>query len=401
MPSAGNRVLIIVQNLPVPFDRRVWLEATTLTKAGYDVTVICPKLKGFNRSYERLEGVSIYRYAMPFDPSTKLGFVAEFAWAWLRTALLSVRVTLLGGGFDIIHACNPPETYWALARLWRLGGKRFLFDHHDLSPEMYSAKFDGEAGLIHRALLMMERATFSTADVVITTNESHKAIAVERGSMDPEDVFVVRSGPDLARFSRFDPDPAWRGEAKHAIAYLGDISAQDGVAGLMEALHVIKHEMYRDDVHCVVIGGGSALDDVKAVAAREGVADICTFTGIVSDEDLCRILSSVDIGVDPVPKNDWSDKSTMNKIVEYMYFGLPVVSFDLAEAMYSAGDAGVYATENSPLGLATVIVDLLDDPDRREAMGELGRRRLEDELAWQHSVPPLLSAYEAVRQSQD
>jgi len=401
MPSAGKRVLIIVQNLPVPFDRRVWLEATTLAQAGYDVTVICPKLKGYNRSYERLEGVVIYRYAMPFDPSTKLGFVAEFALAWLRTALLSIRVSLLGRGFDVIHACNPPETYWLLARLWRLAGKRFLFDHHDLSPEMYAAKFGSDAGVVQRALLFLERATFASADVVITTNESHKSIAVERGRMASEDVFIVRSGPDLARFSRYEPDPVWHNERKHAIAYLGDISEQDGVTGLMEALHVIRHEMHRDDVQCVVVGGGSALEDVKAAAKRLDVAEFCIFTGVVSDEDLCRILSSVDMGVDPVPKNAWSDKSTMNKIVEYMYFGLPVVSFDLAEAMYSAGAAGAYATRNSPRRLATTIVDLLDDPERRAQMGAFGQRRLENELAWQHSIGPLLAAYDAVRVGQD
>ena len=396
MRSAGRRVLIIVQNLPVPFDRRVWLEATSLTAAGYDVSVICPKLKGYNRSFERLEGVDIYRYAMPFDPTSKIGFVMEFAWAWLRTALLSLRVAWLGRGFDVIHACNPPETYWVLARLWSVAGKPFLFDHHDLSPEMYAAKFGSSGGAVHRALMFMERETFRTAHVVITTNQSHKRLAVERGGMDPDAVFVVRSGPDLARFDRYDPDPVWRNGRKHAIAYLGDISAQDGVTGLMEAMQVIKHELHRDDVQCVVIGGGSALDEVKAASRDLAVDDMVTFTGVVSDEDLCRILSSVDVGVDPVPRNDWSDKSTMNKIVEYMYFGLPVVAFDLTEARYSAERAGAFAAEHTPASLAETIIDVLDDDDRRADMGEFGMRRLEEELAWQHSIGPLLAAYERV-----
>lgn len=392
MGSRGRRVLIVVQNLPVPFDRRVWLEATTLQQNGYQVSVICPKLKGFNKSRETLENVDIYRYRLPIDPNSKIGFVAEFLWAWVATSLLSLRVAWRGRGFDVIHACNPPETYWLLGRLWRLGGKKFIFDHHDLSPEMYQAKFGGNDGTILRILRWLERRSFKAASVAIATNESHKRIAVERGGMDPADVFVVRSGPDLKRFTRYPRDDSWAKSKKHVIAYLGDISAQDGVDGLIRVVRLLK-EM-RDDFHTVVIGGGSAWENVKRYAAAEGVDDLFTFTGVVSDDDLCRILSSVTIAVDTVPKNPWSDKSTMNKIVEYMYFGLPVVAYDLAETIESAEDAMVAVAAGNEHDFAESISTLLDDEGARDRMSATGSERLTTRLSWGHSAPVLLEAYE-------
>jgi glycosyltransferase involved in cell wall biosynthesis len=397
MASAGRprRVLIIVQNLPVPFDRRVWLEATTLTRAGYVVSVICPKMKGFNLSFERVEGVDIYRYVMPFDPESKVGFIAENLWALVRAFLLSFRVAWRGRGFDVIHACNPPETYWVLGLFWRAFGTRFLFDHHDLSPELFRVKFGGkEGGILHSALLLLEKLTFKTADVSIATNGSHKRIAIERGGMAPERVFIVRSGPDLGRFRAFPPDPAWKRGKDYLIAFLGEMGEQDGLGILIDALVRLKEA--RTDFHCVLIGGGTQRLAIMADAEKKGVADLCTFTGVVSDEDLCRILSSADVGVDPVPLNDWSDKSTMNKVMEYMYFGLPVVAFDLAEARVSAQDAAVYAASGSAESLAGHISDLLDDSDRRVRLSEIGGRRLREELAWEHSAPHLLAAYECL-----
>jgi glycosyltransferase involved in cell wall biosynthesis len=397
MASAGraHRVLVIVQNLPVPFDRRVWLEATTLARAGYQVSVICPKLKGFNASFESIEGVDIYRYAMPLDPKGRLGFVVENLLALLRTFLLTFRVAWRGRGFDVIHACNPPETYWTVGLFWRLFGKRFLFDHHDLSPELFSVKFGGaEGGLLHKVLLLLEKITFKVADVSIATNGSHQRIAIERGGMAPERVFIVRSGPDLGRFCLYPPDPVWKQGKDFLIAFLGEMGDQDGLGILIEALARLKG--VRTDFHCVLIGGGTYRSAIMAEAEKVGVADLCTFTGVVSDDDLCRILSSADVGVDPVPLNDWSDRSTMNKIMEYMFFGLPVVAFDLAETRVSAQDAGVYAAPSSAESLAGRISDLLDDPDRRARLSEIGRRRLREELAWEHSAPHLLAAYECL-----
>ncbi|MFZ5790045.1 MAG: glycosyltransferase family 4 protein [Pseudomonadota bacterium] len=397
MASAGKRrVLIIVQNLPVPFDRRVWLEATTLTRAGYAVSVICPKAKGFNESFERLEGVDIHRYGLPIDAKGAFGFAAEFLWCFLRTAMKSLRVALFGRGFDVIHACNPPETYWLLALLWRPFGKRFLFDHHDLSPEMYAAKFDRRGGAMYRGLLFLERMTFALADLVITTNESHKRIAVERGGVPPERVYVVRSGPDLSRFRRYEPDPAWRQGKRYLLVYLGEICKQDGVDYLLRALRILRDRIGRRDVHAAFVGGGPHQPAIKAYAQEIGLADMTTFTGRVSDEDLCRILSSADIGIDPDPKNDWSDKSTMNKIMEYMYFGLPIVAFDLKETRFSAQDAAVYAEPNLEAAMAARIHELLEDEPKRRRMAEFGQRRLREALAWEHSAPALLSAYEEI-----
>jgi glycosyltransferase involved in cell wall biosynthesis len=399
MASAGRprRVLIVVQNLPVPFDRRVWLEATTLARAGYRVSVICPKAKGFNRSFEEFEDVHIYRYRLPVDAQGALGFVVEFLWCFVRTAMKAVRVAVTGRGFDVLHVCNPPETYWPLARFWKRLGRRFLFDHHDLSPEMFQAKFDkfdSKSGPTLAALRYLERKTFETADLVVTTNESHKRIAIERGGMAPEDVYVVRSGPDLERLTVYPPDPAWHNGKRHLLVYLGEICKQDGVDHLIRALKLLRDQLGRDDVHCVLVGGGPHQPSIKAYASEIGIADLCTFTGRVSDDDLCRILSSADLGVDPDPRNDWSDKSTMNKIMEYLYFGLPVVGYDLTENRVSAGPAALFATPNREPDLANRIVELLDDPARRQEMGQLGRERVRSVLAWEHSAPVLLAAYD-------
>jgi glycosyltransferase involved in cell wall biosynthesis len=398
MASAGNgrRVLIIVQNLPVPFDRRVWLEATSLTKAGYSVSVICPKAKGFVKSYERLEGVDIYRYGLPIDAKGALGFVMEFAWCFLRTFMKSVRVAVAGRGFDVIHACNPPETFWLLGGFWRLFGKRFLFDHHDLSPEMYAAKFGRESGLMYRGLLFLEHMTFRTADVVITTNESHKRIAQQRGGLAEEDIYIVRSGPDLDRFRVYEPDPAWKRGKAYLLVYLGEMCKQDGVDHLVRAVALLRDELGHDDVQAVFVGGGPEQPLIKAYADEAGVGELCTFTGRVSDEDLCRILSSADIAVDPDPKSDWSDKSTMNKIMEYMFFGLPIVAYDLTEHRVSAQDAAVYAEPNVERALAEAVSGLLRAPAKRKEMSEYGASRVREKLVWQHSVPSLLAAYDAV-----
>jgi glycosyltransferase involved in cell wall biosynthesis len=386
--------LIIVQNLPVPFDRRVWLEATTLAEAGYLVSVICPKAKGYSASFEALEDVHIYRYGLPVEAQGAAGFVVEFLWCFLRTTMKTLRVALRGRGFDVVHICNPPETYWPLARFCKLFGRRFLFDHHDLSPEMYQAKFGTSGGPALAGLRWLEHQTFRSADLIVTTNESHKRVAVERGGVSPRDVYVVRSGPDLARLRRYAPDSAWRYGRRHLLVYLGEICKQDGVEHLVRAVKLLRDDLGRDDVHCVVVGGGPHQAAVKAYAEQIGVAGLCTFTGRVSDEELCRILSSADVGVDPDPRNDWSDRSTMNKIMEYMFFGLPVVGYELTENRVSAGEAALFATPNQERELARRIAELLDDPARREQMGQAGRDRVRRVLSWEHSAPVLLAAYD-------
>ena len=392
MRDGQRRVLIVVENLPVPFDRRVWLEATTLARNGYRVSVICPKAKGFNRTHEVIEDVDVFRYPIPFEARGAIGFAAEFAWCFAMTALLSLWVQLRGRGFDILHACNPPDTFWLLGRFWQLFGRHYVFDHHDLCPEMFAVKFGRADGWLHRGLLWLERQSFRAADIVITTNQSHKAIAVARGGRAPQDVVVVRSGPDLARFRRFPPSASYGSGQPHLLVYLGEICEQDGVDHMVRALKHLRAG--RTDFHAVFVGGGPHQQAIKAFAEAEGVLDYAHFTGRVSDEELCRILSSATLGIDPDPKNTWSDKSTMNKVIEYMFFGLPVVAYDLHETRVSAADAGLYAEPNDEMALAAAIGHLLDDPARRAAMGEAGAGRVQDVLAWNHSVAPLLDAYD-------
>jgi len=398
MPASPHqrRVLYVLQNLPVPFDRRAWLQASTLAKNGYEVSVICPKARGFNLSRERREDVEIYRYWSPIEAQAKLAFIAEFIWCFAATFLLSLRIGFFGRGFDILHVCNPPETYWPMAWFWRLFGKSFIWDHRDLSPELAEAKWGRSDGLVMRGLLLFERLTFRAANVVIATNESYKKIAVERGGKSPGDVYIVRSAPALSRFRVFEPDPAWKRGKRHLALYLGEICEQDGVEHLVRAVKSLRDRLGRDDFHCILVGGGPHQPAVVAAAEAEGVADLCTFTGTISDDDkLCRILSSADVAIEPVPKNGWSDRSTANKIVEYMFFSLPIVSSDLTEARVSAGDSALYVTSGDADAMAEGIAMLFDDPERRRAMGEFGRARLHGALAFEFSVPPLLAAYDA------
>ncbi len=393
--AGARRVLIIVQNLPVPFDRRVWLEATTLAQVGYCVSVICPKMKGLNAGRETIEGIDIYRYPLPIEARGTVGFIAEFGWCFAMTAFLTFRVALFGRGFDVLHACNPPETYWPLGLFWRLFGKTFVFDHHDLSPEMFAAKFEcGEGGVLFKALLFLERMTFRAAQVVITTNESHKALALSRGGKRDGEVYVVRSGPDLARFQVRERSAEWSRGKAFLVAYLGEICKQDGVDHLVRAMRILRDELGRHDVQCVFMGGGPHQPTVARYAEESGIADCCTFLGRVSDETLCEVLSSADIGVDPDPKNAWSDKSTMNKVMEYMFFGLPVLAYDLHETRISAGEAGLYVEANSEASLARGIARLLDNPAARGRMSRAGVARVRGALAWSYSISPLLAAYD-------
>ena len=394
MTAAKRRVLIIVQNLPVPFDRRVWLEATSLTANGYQVSVICPKAKGFNESFEVLEDVEIYRYTLPIDAKGAAGFAAEFVWCFVASAWLSLRVAVTGRGFDVLHVCNPPETFWPLGLFWRAFGKVFLFDHHDLSPEMYAVKFGQSAGFLYKALVWLERMTFRSAELVITTNESHRDVAMQRGGKRPEDVFVVRSGPDLGRFRIHERSQEWHQGKRFLLAYLGEICVQDGVDYLLRALIQLRDRLGRTDFHCLVIGGGPHQPSIKMMAADMGLDAEVTFAGRVSDDMLCRMLSSADLGIDPGPSNPWSDRSTMNKVIEYMYFGLPVVAFDLHETRVSAGDAGLYAAANAEAALADTIDGLLNDDARRAEMSERAHKRVHRQLAWNYSVPVLLAAYD-------
>ncbi len=394
MTSPQRRVLYVLQGLPVPFDRRAWLHATTLARNGYAVSFICPKGRGFDRAREELEGVDIYRYWRPVEGEGKLAFIAESLWCFCATFLLSLRVASLGRGFDILHVCNPPEIYWPIAWFWRAFGKVFIWDHRDLSPELAAAKFGAGNGVIMSVLLLLERLSFRAAQIVVATNESYKKIAIERGGKRAEDIFIVRSAPSLAKFKLYDPDPSFKQGKNHLILYLGEMGPQDGVDNLVGAVKAL-HDLGRSDFHCVLIGGGTYQPTVAAYAEELGVADLCTFTGIISDDMLCRILSSADVAIDPLPKNGWSDRSTMNKVLEYMFFGLPIVVGELTEARVSADAAALYVDPGNPRAMAEGIATLLNDPERRQKMGALGQERLRSALAFEYSVPNLLAAYDA------
>ncbi len=392
--KAAPRVLIIVQNLPVPFDRRVWLECQTLTAAGYDVTVICPRGMEASAPFQVIDDVSIHTYP-PYAPGgSKAGFVTEYAYSFLATARLAARARHQGP-FDVVQACNPPDIFWPLARwLRRRDGSRFVFDHHDLCPELYESRFPDGASLPHRGLLMLERATFRTADKVTSTNTSYAKVAVERGGKREEDVTVVRTGPDPERLKRVPAQPELRRGREHLVSYLGVMGPQDGVDLVLGAADHIVHRLGREDISFTLMGSGDRFEDLLARRERLGLGEHVELTGRVPDETVAAVLSTADVGLCPDPKNPLNDVSTMNKTMEYMAFGLPVVAFDLRETRVSAGDAAVYAEPNRVDHFAQAIVDLVDDPQRREQMGLLGRRRVERELAWKHQQRGYLAVFD-------
>jgi glycosyltransferase involved in cell wall biosynthesis len=391
--QSRRRVLIIVQNLPVPFDRRVWLEACALRDAGFQVTVVCPKAPG-DPSFQVHEGIRIRKYGPPPPTSGALSYAWEFAYCWVRTFVLVVRAAAQEG-FDVIQACNPPDTYWALAAPFKPFGKRFVFDQHDLCPEVYVSRFPNGSRFFRRALMLLERATYALADHVVATNESYRETAIGRGRVPAARVTVVRTGPNPDRLRKAEPVASWRNGKRYLIAYLGVMGPQDGVDLALQAAAAIVRSG-RDDVHFVLIGSGDSYDELVSLADELGIADRVTFTGRVPDETVFEVLSTADVGLSPDPLNPLNDVSTMNKTMEYMAFELPVVAFDLKETRVSAGPAAVYAPPNDTDAFAGAILELLDDPERRAEMGRQGRERVERELAWRHQAPRYVSVYESL-----
>ena len=390
-----RRILIVVENLPVPLDRRVWLEATSLQANGYEVSVICPTGRGWDKAYEEIDGIHIYRYPEPVEAhSGAAAYAREYLWSlwhWFRLA----RRVRRERGFDVIQGCNPPDLIFLLALWHRVRGVRYLFDHHDVCPELFEAKF-GRKGALYKIMLIWERMTFATASVSIATNESFREIALRRGKMRPEDVFVVRSAPKIEKFEIRPADPAMRKGAGTVLGYVGVIGQQEGMDLLVAAAEHLIRDLKRDDVHFLIVGFGPEVPTVKADVAARGLEAYFTFTGALYGEELLRALNSCDIGVSPDPKNAMNDISTMNKVMEYMTLEKPVVQFDLKEGRASAEDASVYAAANDPQDFARKIAGLMDRPDSRERMGKIGRARVLDKLSWAHSVPNLLAAYERI-----
>ncbi len=394
MSSAGRtkRVLMIVENLPVPFDRRVWQEAQALRDAGYQVSVICPTGQGYEKKREEIDGISIYRHPLPVEGKGVAGYLIEYPAALFWQFFLAWRV-LFERGFDVIHACNPPDDIFIIGRFFKLFGKRFLFDHHDINPELYEVKF-GRRDLLYKILLFLERMTFRTADVVISTNESYRQIALSRGGMAPDRVFVVRSSPDLSRLKPGPPVDSLRKGRKYLVGYVGVMGAQDGIDILLRIARRIVHDHGRKDIQFLLIGGGTELEAMKRYAGELQLEEYVEFTGFLRGQELIDALGSIDLGVCPDPVDCYNDKCTMNKVMEYMALGKPLVQFELTEGRYSARDAALYARDEQDF--ADKIIQLLDDPELRERMGRYGRERMEKELDWQYEVPKLLHAYQKV-----
>ncbi|OPX11653.1 glycosyltransferase family 4 protein [Mycobacterium sp. AT1] len=397
----SRHILILVENLSVPFDRRVWQESLALVENGYQVTVICPAGVKQDREPEvTIEGVRILRY--PLRPATggPLGYLREYSLALWHSARLAIKVRL-EGRVDVVHACNPPDLLFLIAMLLRPTGARFVFDHHDLVPELFLSRFPGRAKVLHGMTRFVERLTFAVADGVISTNESYRRVAIERGKVAADRVVVVRSAPDLDRFVPSDPDPDLKRGRKYLLAYLGVMGPQDGVDYALRALGMLRHKLGRDDVHCIFMGAGDAYDDVVELAHDLGVSDMVEFPGRVPDEFVRRCLSTADVCLSPDPHNPLNDVSTMNKVVEYMAMARPIVSFELLEARVSAGGAAVYVADNDEFAFAEAIDELLDDPHRRREMGELGRHRVERQLSWSSSSEALVQFYRQMLPTND
>jgi len=388
-----RNILIIIQNLPVPLDRRVWQEATSLRRSGFNVAVICPKMKMFTKSYEHLEGIDIYRYPLIFEANQGvLGYFVEFIYCWLATLCLAIKV-YVHRPFHVIQACNPPDTFFALALLFRPLGVKFVFDHHDLCPELYLAKGRGRTSLLYRGLLALEWMTMRTAHAVIAVNESHRTIARERGGVDDSRISVVRSGPRRGWQDGYSPRPELKCGRQHMVIYLGVMGEQDGVDHLLRAIQAYR-AMAPDDTQFVLVGGGPNLSRMKALAEQMGLGAEVHFTGRIPDDQLREYLATADLGVDPDPFTEFNNLCTMNKIIEFMAFGLPVVAFDLKEHRRSAESAAVYVEGNDDVAFGRAIRELLLDSERRESMSRFARQRFSEVLAWENSEQRLIAVYE-------
>jgi glycosyltransferase involved in cell wall biosynthesis len=386
-----RKVLIIVENLPVPFDSRVWKEATSLYKDGYEVTVLCPRGKGFSKNYEVLDNIRVYRHPMPREGNTPLGYVWEYAWA-LFWELLYAWWIFLRYGFHAIQGCNPPDDIFLVALPFKLFGVKYIFDHHDANPELYFSKYEKEDSF-YKIQVWLEKLSYRFADVVMATNASYKNLAVTRGGLATEDIFVVRNGPDLETFKPVPPVATLKYGKPYLVGYVGTMSVQEGLDILLDVAQHIK-KSGRHDVHFTCVGGGPGLPGLRQLVKDKSLEDTVNFTGRIPDKDLLEILSTADVCVNPDKPCKMNDISTMIKIMEYMALGKPIVQFDLTEGRFSAGEAALYSDNTNQVpDFAAKILWLLENPEARQTMGQFGRKRVEQELAWEYSVSNLLAAY--------
>lgn len=386
-----GRALILVENLPVPTDRRVWLEARALARAGWELHVVCPTGAERDREpYLELEGVHIHRYPHRDATGGPWGYVAEYGSA-LRHMRRLVGRLVRRAAVDVVHVCNPPDVLFLATGPARRRGAALLFDHHDLVPELYAARFPSGGALLRRAAILAERLTFHRADVVVSPNETYKRIALDRGGKRAEDVFVVRIAPDPSRFSPVAPDERLKRGKEHLLAYVGEIGPQDGVDHALRALAILRGR--RPDWHAVFAGTGDSVPGLVALAEELGLTEDVEFPGFLNDAEVVRLLSTADVCLSPEPRNPLNDASTMIKVTEYTALGKPIVAFDLTETRYSADGAALYAQPNDDASYAAQIERLLEQPTLRAELGAAGRRRAA-ELSWEQSERTLLAAYE-------
>ncbi len=410
MKVSAGKILMLVENA-YPQDGRVCNEACTLTARGYQVFVIAQRWK--NQSFKeiidqihvfRLPQIDLFKKSSLSDRRFKIlfyrlrsavGYLVEFLYFTAASFLLSLYIHFRHG-FQVIHIHNPPNILFLVGSFYRLFGKKFVFDHHDLSPELYLSRYQKRGGILYQYLLWEEKLCLRLADIIIATNQSYQTIDSVRGRRSAEDIFIVRNGPDLNKIPRVTPDPALRKMEKKILVYLGIMGPQDGVDYLLRSLAYLVHQIKRQDFYCMIIGAGDSLQDLKILAGQLKLEEFVRFTGYVPREDLLRYLSAADICLDPNPSSPLNDYSTWIKVMEYMAFAKPMVSFDLKETRYTAQEAALYVQPNDIVQYAKALQQLLDDEKLRRSMGETGRRRIVEDLAWEHVSRPLLRAYREI-----
>lgn len=390
--AAKKKVLIIVENAVVPPDTRVWKEACSLRNNNYEVSVLSPRGKGYEGGYELLDGIHIYRHPTPPEGDSSIGHLIEYFSALLWEFLYAWWI-YLRRGFQVIQGCNPPDDIFLVALPFKLFGVKYIFDHHDACPELYLSKYSSP-GLFYKVQVWLEKMTYRFSDVVMATNCSYKELAISRGGKDSADVFVVRNGPDLKTFKAVPPKPALKYDKPYLVGYVGNMGSQDGVDILLDVAHHIKN-LGRRDVHFTCVGGGPSVPGLRQMVLEKELQDTVNFTGRIPDDQLLDILSTADVCVNPDRPCEMNDISTMIKIMEYMALAKPIVQFDSKEGRFSAMEASLYADPRNQVDdFASKILWLLGNQEERERMGKLGKRRVEEKLEWEHSVPNLLAAYE-------
>jgi glycosyltransferase involved in cell wall biosynthesis len=391
-----HKILLLVENCSVPADGRVWPEALALHAHGYQVSIISPKGEINQReSYLCLDGIHIYRYTIPLFKQKYISHILEYSIALIMTFLLSVKV-LLRHGFDVIHTANPPDIFFLVGLFYRLLGKKFVFDQHDLSPELFQVIFQRRAQWMYRLMRLFEKGSYKAADLVIVTNESQKKLALERGRCHPDQVFVVRNGPKMELWQAAQAPVQRQTNSPFLLGYVGLMGPQDGVEYTLYALAELVHTRGRRDVSLLLLGAGSSYAGLQSLTRKLQLDEYVTFTGMVPLTEVVQQLATIDIGLIPDPQNGVNEFSTMIKTMEYMAAGKPIVAFDLAETRFTASEAALYASSNLAEELADKIEILLTDSELRTRMGEFGRCRVANELSWEQNSKKLLSAYETL-----